>query len=176
MSRTNPYKRKRRQANKTLLIFGEGMNEQIFLKHLKKLYCCNTNVAITIRKGKGGNSSNIVIDASRVPGEFNRRVVVLDNDKPKGEIEQARNIAKNKDIELIENTPCLEYLLLSILDSSKISDSSPECKNIFESKYINKKKRKEAYEYDNIFTKELLEEKRVIIKILDDIIQIMEGK
>ena len=34
MSRTNPYKKKRRHANKTLLIFGEGMNEEVFLKHL----------------------------------------------------------------------------------------------------------------------------------------------
>jgi hypothetical protein len=29
MPRTDPYKKKR-QANKTLLAFGEGMNEQIF--------------------------------------------------------------------------------------------------------------------------------------------------
>ncbi|MCD4694225.1 hypothetical protein K8R62_02600, partial [bacterium] len=150
MSRTNPYKIKRRHANKTLLIFGEGMNEQMFLKHLKKLYCCDTNVAITVKKGRGGNSANIVIDASRVPGGFDRRVVVLDNDKPKGEIEKARSIAKSKGIELIENTPCLEHLLLSILDSSKASDNSSKCKKIFESEYINKRQRKEAYEYDNI--------------------------
>ncbi|MCK5416036.1 RloB domain-containing protein [Candidatus Parcubacteria bacterium] len=176
MSRTNPYKRKRRQANKTLLIFGEGMNEQMFLKHLKKLYCCDTNVAITVRKGRGGNSANIVIDASRVLGEFDRRVVVLDNDKPKGEIEEARKIAGSKKIELIENTPCLEHLLLSILGSSKISNDSPECKKMFESEYINKRQRKEAYEYNNLFKKELLEEKRKTIKILDDILQIMEGK
>jgi hypothetical protein len=176
MSRTNPYKRKRRQANKTLLIFGEGMNEEVFLKHLRKLYCCDTNVAITVKKGRGGNSANIVIDASKVPGGFDRRVVVLDNDKPKGEIEQARDIAINKGIELIKNTPCLEHLLLSILDSSKTSNTSAECKKIFESNYINKRQRKETYEYDSIFTKELLEEKRKTIEILDDILQIIEGK
>lgn len=176
MSRTNPHKRKRRQANKTLLIFGEGMNEEVFSKHLRKLYCCNANVAIAIKKGKGGNSANIVIDASRVPGGFDRRVVVLDNDKPKREIEKARGIAKSKDIELIENTPCLEYLLLTILGSKKISDISSECKKTFESNYISKRQRKEAYKYENIFTKKLLEEKRKTVKILDDILQIMEGK
>lgn len=49
-------------------------------------------------------------------------------------------------------------------------------KKIFESNYINKRQRKEGYEYDSIFTKRLLEEKRKTIKILDDILRIMEGE
>jgi len=138
MSRTNPYKRKQRQANKTLLVFGEGMNEEIFLKHLRKLYCLDMNVAVTVKKGKGGDSVNIVLDAYRVPGGFDRRIVLLDNDKAKMEIERARKTAKDRGIELIENTPCLEHLLLSILGSVK-NINSAECKKIFEAKYINKR-------------------------------------
>jgi hypothetical protein len=176
MSRTNPYKKKRRQANKTLLFFGEGMNEEVFLKHLRKLYCYDTNVAVTIKKGRGGDAKNIVLDAYKVPGEFNRKVVILDNDKPKNETKKARQLARDKEIELLENTPCLEHLLLLILDSKEISANSKRCKKIFEEKYIEKTQRKEMYEYDKYFSKKLLDKKRENIKVLDDIIKIMEGK
>ncbi len=175
MSRTNPYKRKQRQANRTLLIFGEGMNEEMFLKHLHKLYCLDTNVAVRIKKGKGGDPVSIVLDADRVPGRFDRRIVLLDNDKAKSKIERARKTARDRGIELIENTPCLEYLFLSILDSAKDINSA-ECKKIFEAKYINKKKRRELCEYNKIFPKELLNKKRKTVKTLDYIIKIMEGK
>jgi hypothetical protein len=176
MSRTNPYKKKRRQANKTLLFFGEGMNEEVFLKHLRKLYCHDNNIAVTIKKGRGGDAKNIVLDAFKVPGEFNRRVVVLDNDKGKGEIKRARQLTKDKGIELLKNTPCLEHLLLLILDSKEISTNSKKCKKIFEEKYIEKTQRKERYEYDKYFSKKLLDKKRENIKVLDYIIKIMEGK
>lgn len=83
MSRMNPDKKKRRTANRTLLFFGEGMNEAIFLKYLRKMYCGDVNLAITIKKGKGGDLVNIVLDVNKVPGAFDRRIVLLDNDKSK---------------------------------------------------------------------------------------------
>lgn len=176
MSRTNPFKRKRRQANKTLLILGEGMGEEMFLKHLKKLYCCNTNVAIKIIKGKGGDAQNIIIDADKIPGDFDKKIVILDNDKPKHEMASARKEAKSKNIELIENTPCLEFLLLSILDAKADKTNSSNCKKQFENNFINKTKRAEPHEYGKLFTKKLLEEKRKSIDALDKILTIMEGK
>jgi hypothetical protein len=140
------------------------------------LYCYDTNVAVTIKKGRGGDAKNIVLDAYKVPGEFNRKVVILDNDKPKNETKKARQLARDKEIELLENTPCLEHLLLLILDSKEISANSKRCKKIFEEKYIEKTQRKEMYEYDKYFSKKLLDKKRENIKVLDDIIKIMEGK
>lgn len=176
MSRTNPFKKKRHQADKTLLIFGEGLGEEMFLKHLKKVYCCNTNVAVKIVKGKGGNAQNIVIDAYKTPGDFNRRIVLLDNDKSKSEMAEARKEAKNRNIELIENTPCLEFLLLSILGFKSDPTNSSNCKKEFESKFIDKTKRSEPKEYDKIFTKQVLEVKRKSNDTLNKIINIMEGK
>ena len=105
MSRTNPYKKKRRQASRTLLIFGEGLGEEMFLKHLKGLYSRNSDVAITVRKGRGGTADGIVIDAAKVPGAFNRKVVVLDNDKSRSEMKKARAEADKRKIELIEKPP-----------------------------------------------------------------------
>jgi hypothetical protein len=178
MSRTNPYKKKRRQAKNTLLVFGEGLGEEMFLKYLRKIYSYNSNTAITIKKGRGGTADRIVIDANKVHGGFDRKIVVLDNDKPKAEMAKARQEARNKGIELIENTPCLEFVLLMILEDDKVSSgkNTKWCKNQFESKCIDKKKRGEPEEYMKLFPKKLLDKKRIKISELEKLISIVEGK
>lgn len=176
MSRTNPYKKKRRQASKTLFILGEGFSDGMFLKHLRKLYSFNSGVAITVKKGKGGDAESIITEAIRTPGAFDRKVVVLDNDKSNTEMNGAREIAKNKGIELIENSPCLEGLLLLIFSEKIDGKNSEWCKNKFESTYIDKNKRGEPSEYDKFFTKKLLDSKRSKILELNKLILIMEGK
>lgn len=176
MSRTNPYKKKKRQASKTLLVFGEGFNEEIFLKYLRGLYSYKSNVAITVKKGKGGDAQNIVIDADKTLGSYDRRIVILDNDKPKPEMLKARQEAKNRNIELIENTPCLEHLLVSILDKKPNGKASSWCKGEFEGKYLDKKKRGEPNEYVKLFPKKLLDARRLKITELNKLILIMEGK
>ncbi|KKP36577.1 MAG: hypothetical protein UR23_C0016G0002 [Candidatus Roizmanbacteria bacterium GW2011_GWA2_32_13] len=174
MSRTNPYKLKRRQANKTLLIFGEGFSEEIFLKYLRRAYSFNKNVAITIKRGKGGTPYNVVLDANKIPGAFDRRIVIIDNDKSKTEMEKARNLAKEKNIELIENTPCLESLFINILDK-KYNQNSVWFKHEFESKYLDRKKRDELDEYMKLFPKKILDKKQTEIPELKKLISIMEG-
>lgn len=175
MSRTNPYKIKRRRANKTLLIFGEGLGEEVFLKYLKSVYTCDCNVAITIRKGKGGDAKSIVVDASKIPGAFDRKIVILDNDKSAEEMKKARQEAKNNGIEMIENTPCLEFLLLHILGANT-QNNSAFCKSEFETKYITKQRRGEVGRYKELFPKGKLENKRGTINVLDKLVTIMEGK
>ncbi|KKR05945.1 MAG: hypothetical protein UT32_C0019G0007 [Parcubacteria group bacterium GW2011_GWC2_39_14] len=176
MSRTNPFKQKRRQAKKTLLVFGEGFGEEMFLKHLRSLYSFNTNVAITVKRGKGGTADRVIIDASKTLGSFDRKIVVLDNDKPKAEMTKARQEAITRGIELIENTPCLESVLISILDKKPNETNSALCKDEFESKYIDKKKRGEPAEYTKLFPKKLLDTQRLKVSELDKLVSILEGK
>lgn len=176
MSRTNPYKKKKRQASKTLLLFGEGFGEEMFLKHLKSLYLSrDSGISIKIYNGKGGTPYNIIIDADRT-GAYDRKIVILDNDKMKTEMAKARQEAINRSIELIENTPCLEHLLISILDKKPNGKNSNWCKDEFESKYIDKKKRGEPSEYIKLFPKKLLDIQRLKILELNNLILIMEGK
>jgi len=176
MSRTNPYKKKRRAASQTLLMYGEGLGEEMFLKYLRSLYARDSGVAVTIRNGKGGNAVNIIIDASNAPGDFDNRVVVLDNDKGNVEMQQARQEATNRGIELIENTPCLEAVLLSVLtDGKNYSDKqSAWCKDKFQSDYLDKKKRTELSEYGKIFPKILLDKQRSRVQELGKLIFTME--
>ena len=54
MSRSDPDKKKRRAASQTLLMYGEGLGEEVFLKYLRGLYARDSGVAVTIRNGKGG--------------------------------------------------------------------------------------------------------------------------
>lgn len=178
MSRTNPYKKKRRSANRTLLMFGEGLGEELFLKHLRGLYSRNSGVRVTIRNGKGGNAVDIVTSAQREPGDFDRRIVVLDNDKDRSEMERARTEARQKGIELLENFPCLEAMLLSILrDGTSFSARQSDwCKNEFESNYLDKQKRTEIREYEKIFPKHLLDERRQQITEINQLISLMEGQ
>ncbi len=177
MSRTNPYKKKRRAASQTLLMYGEGLGEEMILKYLRALYSRDSGVAIKIRRGKGGNAVNLVIDASNAPGGFDSRMVVLDNDKGDAEMQRARQEAKNRSIELIENTPCLEAILLAILNDGEnySSRQSSWCKNEFESKYLDKKKRTELAEYGKIFPKSVLDQQKTKVPELQKFISIMEG-
>lgn len=178
MSRTNPYKKKRRSANKTILIYSEGLHEEVFLKHLRSLYSQNKNVAITIKKGKGGTADALVVQANKTLGAFDRKVVILDNDKNKSEMQKARQEAKSRKIELFEHTPCLEAVLLSILHSGQDfkSKSSSRCKQEFESKYIDRKKRSEADEYVKLFPTSLLNKESSKVAELKRLIALMLGK
>ena len=175
MSRTNPQKKKRRVAKQTLLMFGEGLGEEVFLKHLRGLYSYNSGTAVKIKKGRGGDAVGIVIDAGNVPGDFDRKVVILDNDKDTREMISARTEAGRRGIELLENTPCLEAILLSILNEGKSFSGKKTdwCKKEFESKYLDKKRRTELREYEKIFPKDLLDKQRINISELDKFILCM---
>ena len=176
MSRTNPYKKKRRSASRTLLMYGEGLGEEMFLKYLRRLYSRNSGVAVTIRNGKGGTATNIITNAVNEPGAFDRRIVILDNDKNKQEMNRARAEAKQKGIELLENSPCLESTLLSILRTGQSfsNKTSAWCKSEFESNYLDKKKRTELGEYGKIFSKTILDTQRVNVSELNTLISLME--
>jgi len=177
MSRTNPFKRKRRSASKTILIYGEGLDEETFLKHLRSIYSNNTNVAVTIRKGKGGSVLDLVIDAYKSYGAFNKKVVVLDNDKGITEMRKAKTEAKKRRIELYENTPCLESILLSILVNGKNfrNKSSKWCKQEFETKYLDRKRRNELKKYTKLMPKKLLDKQSNKIPELKRLISLMRG-
>lgn len=158
-------------------MYGEGLGEEIFLKYLRGLYSRDKGVAITIRNGKGGNAVDIINNAVNAPGAFDRRIVILDNDKGDQEMNRARIEAQQKGIEILENFPCLEATLLTILKPGEFfSDkTSAWCKNEFEYKYLDKKKRTELDEYPKIFPKDVLDSQRNKILVLNAIVSLMEG-
>ncbi len=178
MSRTNPFKKKLRAASRTLLMYSEGLEDETFLKYLRGLYSRDTGVSVKIRNGKGGDPMSVIINASNEPGDYDHRVVVLDNDATDSDMKLARQEAKNRNVTLIENTPCLEAILLSVLNAAKdySSKRSPECKKEFESNYSDAKKRTDIREYERVFPKTLLDSQRSKVSALNTFISLMEGK
>ncbi len=178
MARTNPYKKKRRYAQKTFLLYGEGLGEEMFLKHLRGLYSRDSGTAVKIRKGKGGSAVDIIFYTEKEPGEFDCRIAILDNDKEESEMEKAREEAKKRKIKIFEHNPCLEAILLSILDDSTnyADKGSAWCKHEFESKYIEKSKRMDKREYERIFPQILLDGQSSKIPELALLISLMEGR
>ncbi|MCK4592029.1 RloB domain-containing protein [Candidatus Parcubacteria bacterium] len=177
MSRTNPYKRKIRYAKKTAFFYCEGRSEKAFLRHIKSIYNRNSGVAVTIDQNGGGNPDDIVGTTIKIVSgrSDDYSCVIFDSDKI---LETTiRKDAKSKNILLIENNPCLEAFLMSILEDKNFSfESSSWYKREFEKKYISKSKRGDKRSYEKIFPKKLLNKKRKEIGILDKIIGIMEGK
>lgn len=148
----------------------------MFLKYLRGLYSRDSGVAVTIRNGKGGTATNIIANAVNEPGAFDRRIVVLDNDKSKQEMNQARAEALRQGVELFENSPCLEATFLSILrPGQNFSGRTSEwCKSEFESKYMHKKKRSEIAEYKKVFPKMTLDDQYSNLPELNAIISLMK--
>jgi hypothetical protein len=177
MSRSNPYKRKHRKANKTALIYGEGLNEEIFLKYLKSLYAHNSGIFIKIRRGKGGDPISLVVDTIKEPGDFGLRVLVLDNDRGKNIMSKALLKAEKAGIKVVQNTPCLEATLLSILKPSQnfMEKTSPWCKRKFENDYITGNNRADLLEYRRIFPEKMLEAQRASIPCLNTLISYIEN-
>ncbi|MEA3248738.1 MAG: hypothetical protein U9Q03_00070 [Patescibacteria group bacterium] len=178
MSRSNPLKKKRKCANSTLLMFGEGLGEEVFFKHLKRLYARDGGVSVTIKNGKGGSADGIVMSAVRCTGAFDRRVVVLDNDKSRKEMGLARSLAQKNGIELLENTPCLEAILLSILRDGKSfsNKTAPWCKKEFKSGYLDERKKTDIREYEKVFPKELLDQRCIDVDELEQVVSLMRVK
>lgn len=176
MSRSNPGKKKQRSAQKTFLVCGEGMNEVIFLKYLKSVYNQNSGAFIKIIDGKGSTPEKIILSANNEPGDFSKRVAVLDNDKSEQEMEKAYKVAQKHSIQVIQNSPCLEATLLNILCSKDFSSQTSKfCKREFQDKYLEKKKRSHLKEYQKLFPKSCLENCQKRIPELKEIINLMKG-
>ncbi|HBI17100.1 MAG: hypothetical protein UR60_C0021G0020 [Candidatus Moranbacteria bacterium GW2011_GWF2_34_56] len=171
--------KKWKKQKRTILFYGEGADEDVFLRYLNTIYGKhNINLRIKIKNGSGGAPDMVVKKAINYYGDFDARVVIIDTDRPKIEIEAARKMAKDSGVFLIENNPCLEALLLRILNVGKIikNKKSEYYKKEFEKGHICERKRCNVDEYKKIFPKNILDNKRKEIEELNKIIGFMESK
>lgn len=175
MSRSDPYKKKRRSAKEAFLLCGEGDRDVFFLRLIKKLYSSENDVAIKIINANGGSVPNMISYASRLLGEYSRRIVICDGDKTIKELTKAREIASNQGITLIENVPCIEFLFLSILGKNCDNLNTNQCKKKFESEMLADSRSGSVKEFEKMFSKTTLNAKRNKIENLDKMIRIVEN-
>lgn len=110
--------RNRSAVKTTLLIVGEGPDDQAFIKHMNQTLRSEiSDQRATIQKESGGSPGNIIANAARKYShqDFDRRIFVMDSDLP---IEPAsRKKAEDSGYEIILWKPqCLEGVLLDLLD------------------------------------------------------------
>lgn len=162
-----------RRVRSTALIYCEGAHDLAFVRHTIGLY---KQAGLTIarfrsKQGKGGSPDSLLIEALNIPGDFNRKLVKADKDRPLNEIKRAEQLSSKNAVIIIWSKPCIEALLLSILDGKDYSGyKSKACKQDFETNCIPHSKRANRQAYARLFTLKKLEEARKRIPELDQLI------
>ncbi len=131
--------------------------EVAFVGYLKSVYVTRgCGLAVTVRNAHGKGPEQVVDFAIRQcgPVAYDRVVVLMDRDLP---WDRARKMARRKKIELIGSAPCIEGLLLSILEQPVPTDSKV-CKRKLQAIIGNKGTDKSHY--SQRFSKERLEAHR----------------
>ena len=140
----------------TLLIVGEGPEDEAFLKYMKRLYDRrDSGQRITINAATGGSPGDIIDEAIRRHRntDFDRRYVLLDSDIPISKDD--RDFADDNNIELIESAPhCLEGMLLEIL-GQPIPRTNKRCKSILHPQLDREPTSHEAY--STLFPRKVLD-------------------
>ncbi|MEK7644908.1 MAG: hypothetical protein AAB391_01090 [Patescibacteria group bacterium] len=165
-----------RAQKTTVFAFGEGEAERIFLKHIRSLYAVNkTSVRVDYAGGK--DVSYILEKALRVKGnlKYNHSFILLDTDREW--TSPVKNKAKVKGFELVGSSPCIEGLLLTVLEpaTNHANRSSSDCKRSFQSNHLNGRRSLTDGDCKRLFSRSVLDAVIPNMPILKRIIKIMEG-
>lgn len=164
-----------RRVSRTALIYCEGAEDLAFVRHLVALYGESRGLKkkFRVRQNGGGSADSIVLGATKSNGAFDLRLVVLDSDRADVnpvEREAAEVTARQHSIGLIWNTPCLESMLLGVLENNDHSNTA-NGKSVFERKYMKPEDRTDSRSYSAILTLEQYENARARIPSLDLLIR-----
>lgn len=173
MDEENIPKRPRRIS---VLAYGEGEDEKVFLRHLVALYVRKQSVSVQTADAGGGDPTSILDRAIRTRSGDRHDIefILLDTIPPwpQDMIEKA----EKEEILLIGNSPCLESFFFEILGEPAVCSSlSPwNCKKSFEQAHCASGNFSEE-ECQRIFTKAILNAARSRVSNLDRILKIIEG-
>ena len=172
MARQRP--RVLRQTQQTLLLVGEGDCELAFLAHLKTLYVPRgSGIRATLRNAHGKGPEHVVDFAVRQcrNADYDLRAALLDTDLPwAGGLSR---VARARRILLIPSVPCLEGLLLHILNR-RVPETSDACKRLLQAEMDGKPTA--ASSYVSLFDRALLESRRQSVKSLAWLLDLFEGR
>ncbi|KZZ00617.1 hypothetical protein A3746_26000 [Oleibacter sp. HI0075] len=148
----------RHVAKTTLLVVGEGPDDQAFIKHLNRLFREESApIRAKIQKESGGSPGNIITNTTRKYKNdgYDKRYIVLDSD-----IEvpaNSRRLAEAHGYTLILWSPmCLEGALLDVLGEPVSSrESSADLKHRLHPRLKAQHTEPEAYE--DLFTKTVID-------------------
>jgi hypothetical protein len=135
---------------------------------------------VKIDCGSGGSPRSVVEKAIRLRDNaaYNRCIVIVDKDRPlETDHILNRRMKEKPPIEIIKIKPCMEGLLLEIIEHPNFSRhnvSSHICKHEF-AQYIPVNKQTDRNSYGGIFKKTMLDFRRKKSWDLDIILKIMKA-
>ena len=104
----------------SILLFGEGKTEAVFLSHLRTVYAGRIQARVNLDAGQGGSPKQVasrLIKKHLKLGAYDRSLLLIDDDLPTTEIPASWR--RNHKITVITSAPmCLEGLLLTLLDDA----------------------------------------------------------
>ena len=176
---------------KTQLVYVEGPDESAFIKYLRKhpykkdIRGCGMKSEIII--AQGGGFQDVFDEAlKRKENGYDRIVVVMDYDwmgdtpaQRKNQLRRLEEQIQDKNTALlIVNKPCLEGLLLSILEDENFSeeDGCDSLKSHFQKQYLDKSERKIPDNYTKFFSREKIEIARGRVSSLDLLIRAIQNE
>lgn len=162
------------QTRRTLLLVGEGDCEVAFLTHLKTLYAPRgCGLQTTLRNAHGKGPEHVVDFAVRQcrNADYDLRAVLLDTDLPWPP--RLGKLARARRIRLIPSDPCLEGLLLRILNRA-VPETSADCKQVLHEELDGKATL--ASSYARLFDRATLDRVRQRVKSLADLLDLLQGQ
>ena len=178
MARSNPFIHKQRKPNWTVLAVGEGETEKAFLQFLKGQFNKRDDgISIRINYAGGGDPECVIDHAIKMnPKNYDCAFVVLDKDLPCRETYLKK--ARIHSLELIWCVPCIEGIFLKIIEPAfnQLVKSSAECKRLFAEKYLSDDQKLDFRKYEDIFSFDFLEERKMQIQELGTIVRLMTEK
>lgn len=157
-----------RPVRRTLLLVGEGLAEEAFLRHLRALYVERGSKVVTVKnaKGKGGGHVLDYTLRQRKAAAFDEAAALLDTDHDWDDAKRAQ--ARKAGITVFEATPCLEALLLAIA-GQRPPGVTAACKREFAQRFGHEAH--VAAVYTAHFARPALEAARLRVALLDALIQ-----
>ncbi len=169
-----------KKRKESIILFGEGKTEAIFLNHLKKVTAAHLRVKIKVDKGQGKSPQDIadrLVNKHLKNANYDRSLLLIDSDVAHG-ITPA--FLKKNSISLVQSSPkCLEGLLLQLIGKSPkgaVNSNSKQLKSAFQS-VINANDSNYTLKLmescPKLFPLELIESKRKSIPELNDILNFL---
>jgi hypothetical protein len=174
------------KPTRSILLFGEGKTEACFLSHLRDLYRVQ-KTAIKVEHGRGGSVQTVVQGAIKIAqlADYSGVLILLDDDR--NDDPAPESWCKKHRLFIKRSSPCIEALFLEILEDKKLSkmrhgeDASNRSKSHFKGTYLQTDRDGQVISrlrnfFSKNFHRELLDEARSRISMLDEIIHAIEGK
>lgn len=171
MSRSNPWKQKPRHTRHTTLIVVEGDTELALVKYLKGLCGRNCGTRVTPENAHGGSGDVALKLAIKLSKPYDACACLYDTDRaPK--LKKHILKAKQLGIQEIKSTPCIEALLLEILEE-KVPATTDDCKRAMQ-RIVGSDNLTDVSTFEKHFPQDLIERQRANVSQLDALLNLIK--